>query len=155
VDDCLLEYLKKMAKELSKFSENEFLLFKNWVINNIIKSIDSEKRNVVEKVLDESREVDKMVSNVELMLKREFKKSRDEGRREGRMEGRMEGRIEGKIEDILELLEELGDVPDILRKKIQKQNDTTVLSKWLRLAAKTSSIEEFEEKMSAHHACMD
>ena len=58
-----------MTNRFSNFGVNEFVLFKNWVINNIIKSVDPEKRNVVEKVLNECREVDNMVSNVELMLK--------------------------------------------------------------------------------------
>ena len=39
------------------------------------------------------------------------------------MRGRLgaEGRVEGKAESIIELLEELGPVPEELRKKIMKE----------------------------------
>lgn len=54
---------------------------------------------------------------------------------------------QGKAEDTLELLEETGDVPETLRKKIMAEKDLEVLKRWLKLAAKTDSIEEFEKRM--------
>ena len=60
---------------------------------------------------------------------------------------RKAGKIEGKIEALLELLEELSVVPENLRKTIMEETDLSTLKKWLKLAAKSSSIEQFMENM--------
>lgn len=57
------------------------------------------------------------------------------------------GRKEGKTEDIVELLSELGEVPEPLCGTIMEQSNLTVLGKWLKLAAKAQSVKEFEERM--------
>ena len=51
-----------------------------------------------------------------------------------------------KIEDILELLEDIGTVPDDLKQIIEAETDSNTLSTWHKLAAKAVSIEEFREK---------
>ena len=65
----------------------------------------------------------------------------------GRTEGRIEGRIEAKINDILELLDSYGKIPEELRDRISGEQDMNVLKKWLLLAAKVSSVEEFAEQL--------
>ena len=50
-------------------------------------------------------------------------------------------------ESILILLSDYGSVPEQLAEKISHQENTETLEKWLKLAAKVSSIEEFTEKM--------
>lgn len=60
---------------------------------------------------------------------------------------RSEGKNEGIIEGIIELLNEYGEVPVLLREKITKEKDLEQLKKWLKVAAQTGSIEEFEGKM--------
>ena len=62
-------------------------------------------------------------------------------------DGRIDGRIKGKIEAILELLEDFGQVPARLVEHIREENNPGVLSKWLKAAAKASSIAEFEANM--------
>lgn len=57
--------------------------------------------------------------------------------------GRREGITSGKIQSIFELLEELGTVPEKIRRKIQEEKDEEILSKWHKSAAKASSMEEF------------
>ena len=57
--------------------------------------------------------------------------------------GKQIGIINGKIEDILELLEDKGDVPEKVKAEILAETDLEVLKKWLRLAAKSETIEEF------------
>ncbi|MDQ2085352.1 hypothetical protein RBH29_02725 [Herbivorax sp. ANBcel31] len=64
------------------------------------------------------------------------------------MKGKIEGKIEGKVEDILELLEDLGSVPESLAAKIKDQKDLATLSKWHKLASKSDSLNDFEEKMN-------
>lgn len=58
-----------------------------------------------------------------------------------------DGLSQGKIESILELLEDLGEIPEELQRKILGEKDMHVVTKWLKIAAKADSIEEFQEKM--------
>jgi hypothetical protein len=83
---------------------------------------------------------------VENTLQLETIRFKREGRAEGRAEGRFEGIAEGKKEDILELLEECGEVTETVKKAVNNQNDITILRKWIKIAAKVSSIEEFEKE---------
>lgn len=64
-----------------------------------------------------------------------------------RQEGYDEGIAAGKVESILELLIELGDIPAELQEKISSQTDLQQLKKWIKLAAKVESLEEFVESM--------
>ncbi len=61
-----------------------------------------------------------------------------------RREGYEEGLLRGKVQAILELLEEVGCVSEELCERVERQKDIEVLSKWLKLAAKSGSIQEFE-----------
>lgn len=58
-----------------------------------------------------------------------------------------EGKAEGKAEDILELLTDAGKVSEDLRRRILSEENMVILKRWLRLAAKAESVEEFESKM--------
>lgn len=57
---------------------------------------------------------------------------------------------QGKAEAVLLLLREHGPVPEQLAKEVLSQGNVEILEKWLKLAAKVSSIEEFAEKMYIH-----
>ena len=58
---------------------------------------------------------------------------------------RAKGKAEGKVEDIIELLEEVGIIPEELEKRIRAQKNLETLRMWLKLASRSKSIEEFEE----------
>ena len=60
-----------------------------------------------------------------------------------RDEGKQIGIINGKIESVLELLEDKGEVPEKVKTEIFAETDLEVLKKWLYLAAKSETIEEF------------
>ena len=60
---------------------------------------------------------------------------------------RAEGKAEGKAEDILVLLQEIGTVSEQLQEKIVNEKDLSTLLKWLKLAAKSETIQQFEENM--------
>ena len=64
-------------------------------------------------------------------------------RDEGVEFGKQIGIINGKIESVLELLEDKGEVPEKVKTEIFAETDPEVLKKWLRLAAKSETIEEF------------
>jgi len=59
-----------------------------------------------------------------------------------------EGRLEGMVTSILDLLTELGTVSETLSEHINAERDVEKLRKWNKLAARSNSIEEFEQKMS-------
>ncbi|MCH5263690.1 MAG: hypothetical protein J1F42_12310 [Lachnospiraceae bacterium] len=64
-----------------------------------------------------------------------------------REEGKSVGRLESRIEDILELLEELGQVPQRIVDLIRAEDNLGVLSRWHKSAARSASITEFEANM--------
>ena len=64
-------------------------------------------------------------------------------RDEGVEFGKQIGIINGKIEAVLELLEDKGEVPEKVKTEIFAETNLEVLKKWLRLAAKSETIEEF------------
>ena len=72
---------------------------------------------------------------------------RNEGKIEGKIEGRNEGKLESKIEDILELLEDLGQVPQRIVELVKAEDNMSVLRGWLKSAARAGSIAEFEANM--------
>lgn len=62
-------------------------------------------------------------------------------------DGKVLGRAEGKAEAVLYLLEDIGTVGPKLSDRIAEEKDEAVLEKWLKLAAKAKSVEEFERTM--------
>ncbi len=64
-----------------------------------------------------------------------------------RQEGYEEGKAEGKAEAIIELLEDLGNIPEEIQEKIFFEKDLQQLKKWLKLASRVETIEQFSEEM--------
>lgn len=58
-----------------------------------------------------------------------------------------DGKISGKIDSIFELLGDLGTIPDELKNTIRRESDLLTLTKWLKLAAKSDSIDSFISQM--------
>ena len=65
-----------------------------------------------------------------------------------RNQGRAEGKAEGKAEAVLELLGDLGEIPEELKKRIQSETDLQILVKWLKAAARADSISDFENAVN-------
>lgn len=60
---------------------------------------------------------------------------------------REQGKTEGKAESILELLVELGEVSEELKTTILSQQDMEILTCWLKLVAKSDTVEEFQKRI--------
>ena len=60
---------------------------------------------------------------------------------------RAEGKAEAVLEMLLELMKDLGEIPDELRNRITSEKDLETLKKWHRLAARSESLDEFLKKM--------
>ena len=76
----------------------------------------------------------------------EMKKIRADEFSVGRETGKEEGKAEGKAEFVLDLLENLGEIPDGLRERILSETDLTILKKWFSEAVKAKTIREFMEQ---------
>lgn len=126
VAKSLVRFLHFVNADLSE-SEKDF---HDEFIENIQKSV---------KHVKESREMEERFMLFQELL-------RDE-RMEGREEGRAEGYVEGYVFAVLSILEEKGDIPKECEKSILEEKDTKVLSRWIKLAAKTESIEQFLKEM--------
>ena len=59
-------------------------------------------------------------------------------------------KLEAKQESILELLEDLGEISKELQEKIESLEDLGKLKALLKIAAKSASINSFEEKAEAY-----
>lgn len=57
-------------------------------------------------------------------------------------------KVEGQALSVLDLLEDIGPVPSALRTTIMTQKDRETLSRWLKAAAKASSLEQFQREMT-------
>ena len=66
---------------------------------------------------------------------------------ETRRISRAEGKEEGKAEAILELLSDLGKIPETVKEDILQEKDLSLLTKWLKTAARAESVEQFLEAM--------
>ena len=70
------------------------------------------------------------------------------GKQEGLQEGLQEGVRKGKSESILNILEDLGEVPENLRQQILTEKDPNILKKYLQQAVKAESVDQFIEAIS-------
>lgn len=69
------------------------------------------------------------------------------GKIAGIAEGRNLGALDRSRQDILELLEDLGEIPRDIQSRIHTEEDTQILRRWHKAAAKAVSFDAFREKM--------
>lgn len=132
------EWTENMTELLQRIREMETEDLNEWItwFSNVIRKLNEEERNLfIEQI--RKGDVKYMCSSFERLLMKENE--------QGRRKGKIEGKIEGKAEAVIEFLEELGEPSDALRKQVMEQTDIKVLGSWLKVAAKSESIAEFEE----------
>ena len=62
--------------------------------------------------------------------------------------GKVEGKLQAKRDAVLELLEEYGNIPQSVHERVWAESDVDVLKRMHKAAAKSDSIEQFEEKIA-------
>lgn len=77
-----------------------------------------------------------------------FEELLQDERNEAKAEGKAEGKVEAKVEDVLELLEDLGPVPEELVIRISSERNFDILKKYHKLAARAKSVEDFLETIN-------
>lgn len=60
---------------------------------------------------------------------------------------RNEGRTEERVESIKDFLSDLGPIPESVTARIESETNLDTLKRWVKLAARSDSIEEFLQKM--------
>ena len=105
------------------------------------------KKNILADFLTKQRAEVVAVSIFEYNEEEELKKIRaaefSVGREAGYEEGEAAGEVIGKAESVLELLEDLGEIPKELRERILSESNLPVLKQWLKVAAKSESLQAF------------
>lgn len=115
-------------------------------IGRLLKYIkDSTDENVTDET---TREIDSYVKQIKVQPEVRFAYMRFEDilyyeRKEAAEKAGKEARAQA-IED---LLEEYGEVPERIKRLLEETDDSDRLKKWLKLAAKVSDMQEFEEKV--------
>ena len=99
------------------------------------------KKNILADFLTKQRAEVVAVSIFEYNEEEELKKIRAAEFSVGRETGYEEGEAAGKAESVLELLEDLGKIPDELRERILSESNLPVLKQWLKAAAKSESLQ--------------
>ena len=84
-----------------------------------------------------------------MMLEEYIYYERKEAAEEAAAEATAETIISTTRENIIELLEELGEIPQDIQDRIEDQEDAAVLKRWLKEAAKTLTFEQFREAISS------
>ena len=131
----------------------ELVSFLNFVKADLSESETDFEDDFVEKFqntirrIKSNREMEERFMIFEEMLRDERAEGKAEGIAEGKAEGIAEGKTEAVLEMLLELMNDLGEIPDELRNRITSEKDLETLKKWLRLAAISESLDEFLEKM--------
>ena len=118
VSESLIKFLKYVHADLSESTKD----FEDMFVTKLQKSVHHIK---------DSREMEERFMLFEELLKDE----------------RAEGRAEGHATSVLSLLEDKGTIPKDLQDKILCEKDMDLLQKWLKLAAKAESIEQFQNGM--------
>ena len=100
-----------------------------WItwFSNVIRELNGKERGELIEQLKKGDEKS-MCSSFERLLNKE----------------KAEGKLEDRAEAVIELLEDLGELSDTVKSYIMEQNDLELLRKWLKVAARAESIEEFE-----------
>lgn len=124
-------FLSTKGKNKADISEKivNFLEFVEADLSESERNFDDEFVKKLQKSVQSvkaSREMEEYYMNFELFIKEE--------------------RAEAKAEVVIELLEEVGTVSDELRETIMCEINSETLTKWIKLAAKSDSVEEFLEK---------
>ncbi len=134
------EWTENMSELLQRIREMETEDLNEWItwFSNVIRKLNEEERNLfIEQI--RKGDVKRMCSSFERLLMKENE--------QGEKRGRREGEVNGRAKAVIELLEEIGEPSEVLRKQIMEQKDVKVLSSWLKIAARSESIEEFEESI--------
>ena len=118
-----IDGIAELMHQIRAMDTNDLNEWITW-FSNVIRKLNEDERGELITQIKEGDEKD-MCSLFERLLNKE--------------------KTEGKAESVIELLEDLEELPDSLKTCIMEQTDTKLLRKWLKVAAKATFIDEFEQ----------
>ena len=135
-------WLKSLTNELEETETAKHLIeqYGKHKGNNLYKSVMD---LIVRANKDKFKEAKIMCEALEELMEDELEAKRTQGL----AEGLALGEALGKAESIVTLLKDLGDVSEKLQRNIMEQNDTEILNRWLKYAARAETIRDFEQKI--------
>ena len=150
-----VEKVRENQRQEMNLEEAVDSAIKDCIDNHVLEDFFKNRRDEVKKMthLDYTWEKRERLIRME-----EYADGKAEGMREGEAagmlkgkaagirEGEAVGKLKGKIDSLLEILQELGDVPEALQTRIKSEKDLQVLTSWLKAAARADSVEEFQAK---------
>ncbi len=71
----------------------------------------------------------------------------EDGVEAGMAAGQTQGDLNRSRQDILDLLEDLGEIPEDIQSRIHTEEDTQILRQWHKAAAKAVSFDAFRKKI--------
>ncbi|MCL2254028.1 MAG: Rpn family recombination-promoting nuclease/putative transposase [Lachnospiraceae bacterium] len=148
-DDLYLEDgTKKIFLNMTSLNGSDELIsllqyMKNSTINNPEIIVHDERIKTLDRIVSEVKESEEWEELSMNLVEQGIEKGIEIGKARGIAEGKARGIAEG----IYELLTEIGKVTDDLRDKIMSENNLPILTKWLKLAARSESIDEFMTHM--------
>jgi flagellar biosynthesis/type III secretory pathway protein FliH len=112
--------------------KDEILLFKAWFKKILLARLPEEERENIERIIDENKEVNIMISNLEKTILQEMKEREKRGIEKGIKKGIEKGIEKGMEKGIgvtvIKLLEKkFGNVPEEYVKKIDGANRETLM----------------------------
>ncbi|MBR2057145.1 MAG: hypothetical protein IJ978_05755 [Clostridia bacterium] len=126
VSEELIHFLGYMEQSTDKYVEK--------IPENSIRRIHGR----VQKIKQWRRMEERYMTMEELVQDRE---------RKSHKEGLAEGLVEGLASAVLDLLSDMGSVPEALEAQIKSERNPDTLRNWNKVAAKSDSVEDFLSKM--------
>ena len=150
-----VEKVRENQRQEMNLEEAVDSAIKDCIDNHVLEDFFKNRRDEVKKMthLDYTWEKRERLIRME-----EYADGKAEGMREGEAagmlkgkaagihEGEAVGKLKGKIDSLLEILQELGDIPEALQNRIRSEKDLQALTSWLKAAARADSVEEFQKK---------
>ena len=126
----------------------ELVRFLRFVTADLEESERDFEDGLVRRFQETIREIkaDREMGGRYMIFEEMLREEKQEGRLEGRLEGIHAGKLEAKRESVLELLEELGEIPQALQDRIESLEDLEQLKILFKMAAKADSIPAFMEQ---------
>ena len=126
----------------------ELVRFLRFVTADLEESERDFEDGLVRRFQETIREIkaDREMGGRYMIFEEMLREEKQEGRLEGRLEGIHAGKLEAKRESVLELLEELGEIPQALQDRIESLEDLEQLKILFKMAAKAASIPSFMEQ---------
>ena len=124
----IMKRLKELSEILNNLDKDEILLFKAWFKKILLARLPEEERENIERIIDENKEVNIMISNLEKTILQEMKEREKRGIEKGIKKGIEKGMEKGIGVTVIKLLEKkFGNVPEEYVKKIDGANRETLM----------------------------